>query len=134
MSSVPFRISLAEVQPSQLYINRAKLTPLLAAVRINGLHALAPVPLKVLNGWIIYTDGHSHALAVWLNGYTEIEAVWENDPLDWDANQICVDWCLAASIHTVANLTARILEPEAYSRLWLEPCRRMQTQLASQKD
>jgi hypothetical protein len=120
-----FKITLSTVQPTQLYISTQKLEQLISSYPDDFL----PIPLKKLNGRIIFTDGHTRALAAHLQGHTEIAAVWDEDELDWVAYQVCVDWCLAAGIHTIANLQDQIVAPDDYQKLWLDRCQKMQNEL-----
>ena len=98
-----FFIQLEQVQPSQLYISQAKLTPIIHNYKSGKNQVLPPVPIKELDGRLIYTDGHTRALAAFINGQETITAVWDEDELDWEAYQICVDWCLEEDIQTIAD-------------------------------
>ncbi len=124
---------LAKIQPSQLYINTSKLAQVLEWWRPLMLDTLSPVPIKHLNGRVIYTDGHTRAFAAYRHGLTRIAVVWDKDPLDWDAYQICVDWCLDLGIRTIMDLEGRVISPDAYERLWLGRCRQMQDALEDQR-
>jgi len=119
-----FKIPLSRIQPSQLYISAEKLAQFTSSSPEN----FPPVPLKKLNGRIIFTDGHTRALAAHLQGHADIWAVWDEDELDWQAYQICVDWCLTAGIRTIADLQDHIITPEDYQKLWLDRCRNMQSE------
>ena len=129
----PFTLPLAEIQPSQLYISTAKLARLVAAWQLPELTVLDPVPVKRLDGRIIYTDGHTRAFAAYRRGFREIRAVWDEDELDWEAYRICVDWCLAEGIRTVMDLEGRLLGPADYEVLWRERCGDMQQELAERR-
>lgn len=122
--------SLARLQPSQLYISEAKLANVLARWQPPTLATLEPIPIKRLNGRLIYTDGHTRAFAARRPGFTEVPVVWDEDALDWEAYQICVDWCLDAGIHTIADLEDRVIPPEQYEVLWHDCCQVMQDELA----
>lgn len=128
MSAV-FRLSLDALQPSQLYISRAKLARVRGWWRPPRAKTLPPLPVRRLHGRIIYTDGHTRAFAAYRAGVEAVPVVWDEDELDWDAYQICVDWCRAAGIHTIKDLEGRVIAPEAYKRLWLERCAAMQAAL-----
>ena len=127
---------LAHLQPSQLYISAAKLAHVLAWWQPPILEKLEPVPIKRLNGRerldkrVIYTDGHTRAFAAYRLGFTEVPVVWDEDELDWEAYQICVDWCLDAGIRTIGDLEGRVIPPEQYETLWHDRCEAMQTDLA----
>ncbi|HOU12742.1 MAG TPA: hypothetical protein PKZ84_06470 [Anaerolineae bacterium] len=123
---------LTQLQPSQLYISEAKLAHVLAHWPPR-LEMLEPVPIKSLHGRVIYTDGHTRAFAAYRQGFTEIPVVWDEDELDWEAYQICVDWCLAEGIRTIADLAGRVITPEQYETLWHDRCRVMQETLAQTK-
>ena len=120
-----FRIGINDPQPSQLYISEVKLTPLREALIARPHLALEPVPLKELDGEIIFTDGHTRALAALLAGRTEIDAYWDADELDWSAYRTCVRWCRDAGVQRIADLRDRVVSPADYACLWLARCRRL---------
>jgi hypothetical protein len=124
-----FLMPLDQIQPSQLYINTQKLAQVMAWWEPPRLVTLTPVPIKRLNGRVIYTDGHTRAFAAYQQGFTKVPVVWDEDELDWEAYQICVDWCLEVGIHTVMDLQRRVIPPEAYEHLWIGRCRRMHDRL-----
>jgi hypothetical protein len=126
----PFFKSLNELQPSQLYISAAKLARVRRDFDPQRPASLAPIPIKALGGRVIMTDGHTRALAALLAGLAEVPVVWDEDDLDWEAYQICVDWCLAEGIRTVADLQDRVVLAAEYEVVWHQRCREMQRDLA----
>ena len=125
-----FKMKLAEIQPSQLYINRLKLSQILDGYPES---LLDPLPVKRLSGRVVFTDGHTRAFASALMGLSEIDVVWDEDELDWQAYEICVDWCIQADIHTVYDLVDRVIEDEQYGICWLQRCQEMHRQLALER-
>lgn len=123
--SPTFKLSLEQIQPSQLYICDDKLE----SVKDNW-ESTEPIPIKKLNGEIIFTDGHTRAFYAYQKGLTEIEVYWDEDELDWEAYQICVDWCRDAGIFTIADLENRIVNQQDYEKMWYDRCRKMQKVLA----
>ena len=124
---------IMSLQPTQLFINREKLAVLQARVDFSCDQNIPPVPVKLLDGRWVLTDGHTRALAAHLAGLRQMPVVLDNDPLDWDAYRICVDWCLAVGITTIADLVDRMLTAEDYEEKWLSRCRRMQQDLADRR-
>lgn len=129
-----FFLPLAQLQPSQLYISRAKLARVLAWWQPPTLETLAPLPVKRLNHRVIFTDGHTRAFAAYRQGFAKVPVYWDEDDLDWEAYQICVDWCLDEGIRTVVDLENRVISPEDYEILWRDRCRAMQDALAQKND
>jgi hypothetical protein len=127
------RLPLADLQPSQLYISAEKLARVQASFDPTRPKTMQPVPVKQLDGRLVLTDGHTRSLAALLAGLGEVPAVWDTDELDWEAYRICVAWCLEAGITSVERLRSRIVDAEAYERLWHERCRQMQADLARQR-
>lgn len=121
-----FELPIDQIQPSQLYISQAKLAGVHAWLEPDGLSHFTPIPVKELNGRIIYTDGHTRAFALYQKGVQTVPVYRDEDELDWEAYQICVDWCLEAGIRRIADLAGRILDEEAYKTLWLKRCAAMQ--------
>lgn len=124
-----FELPIDQIQPSQLYISQVKLAGVYAWLKPDDLSHFTPIPIKELNGRIIYTDGHTRAFALYHKGVQTVPVYWDEDELDWEAYQVCVDWCLAAGIRRIADLAGRILDEEAYKNLWLKRCAAMQQTL-----
>ena len=118
-----FEADLADLQPSQLYVSEKKLAEI--ERELGECRPMKPVPVKLLGGRRVLTDGHTRAFAAFRRGDRTIPAFWETDELDWEAYQICVGWCLEAGIGSVADLVGRVLTSDDYKRLWLDRCRAM---------
>ena len=125
---------LDAIQPSQLYISAEKLAAIEAAWDATDPGALPPIPIKVMDGRLMVTDGHTRGVALVRAGYEEAWAIWEAEEWDWEAYRICVQWCLGVGISSMLDLTDRIVDPATYRRLWLDRCHRMHEALAASQD
>ncbi len=121
----PFAIELSQVQPSQLFVSAAKLQRVLGRYDKQNAASMAPIPVKQLGKDLIFTDGHTRALAAYLRGKAEIRVVWDEDDLDWEAYEICVGWCKQEGIRRIADLEDRVISPDEYDVLWLQRCQVM---------
>lgn len=126
-----FRVEISSIQPSQLYVCREKLTAVERA--IDAGECLEPIPVKELDGRLIFSDGHTRALAALLRGESQIEACWEDEPLDWDEYRICVEWCLAEGIRTASDLRGRVIPAHEYETVWIGRCQAMHEELARKR-
>ena len=104
-----FEIELAAIQPSQLFISVEKLNQVKRDYAPVSPETLFPIPIKKLGDDIVFTDGHTRALAAHLYGFAKVRAFWDEDELDWEAYEICVCWCKEAGIRTIADLKGRIV-------------------------
>jgi hypothetical protein len=129
-SLVPIRT----LQPSQLYISEDKLTRVQLSIDFSIPDHIPPVPIKDLSGDRVLTDGHTRAYAAYLAGMEEIPVFQDRDELDWQAYRICVGWCKAAGITTIAHLNGRVISPEAYQQLWVDRCEAMHKKLAQDRE
>jgi hypothetical protein len=125
-----FNILLAQLQPSQLYINADKLAHVL---QLSDPASLGPIPVKRLGDEIILTDGHTRAFAAYTRGCREVRVAWDQDPLDWEAYARCVDWCRQADIRSIADLRGRVVQTEQYETLWLDRCRALHRALHQER-
>jgi hypothetical protein len=129
-----FLMRLDRIQPSQFYISEAKLA------RVHDLFAplssdsMEPVPVKKLNGDVIFTDGHTRAFAALRAGLQEIRVFWDEDDLDWEAYAICVAACKKRGIRTIADLRGRTLGAEDYEREWIGWCDVMHAELEAEQE
>ncbi|MCH4889703.1 hypothetical protein EZV73_19125 [Acidaminobacter sp. JC074] len=129
--AAPFTMKIEDIYPSQLYISKKKLAAVQTWIKPD---VYDPIPIKKLNGRHIYVDGHTRAYALHVLGVTEINVEWEPEEWDWDAYQICVDWCLDDKIHSIADLTGRLVDHESYEVLWYDRCRKMQNALEKERE
>ena len=122
-------MNLKDIQPSQLYINSQKLDNVLNWFKSSQYDGYDAIPIKNLNGKVIFTDGHTRAYAAYIRGLKTIKVYWDEDELDWEAYQICVDWCNLEGIKLIEDLKNRIISPAEYEILWLKRCKDMHNQL-----
>lgn len=122
------------IQPSQLYISKQKLENVLKWFNPIDYDSYDAIPIKKLNGKIIFTDGHTRAYAAYLKGAKNIKVYFDEDELDWEAYQICVDWCNSEGIKAVEDLKERVINQSDYEVLWIERCRNMHSQLENIKE
>lgn len=118
----PFRLRLDEIQPTQLYINVCKLANLEEKYPPGTEAKIEPVPVKMMHGKIVYTDGHTRAFIVWKRGFESIDAVWDDTDLDETTYETCLGWCESEKIFTIADLNNRIIDDETYQVEWIARC------------
>ena len=124
-----FYMNLKDITPSQLYISEVKLKAVNSWFSPVEIDRYEPLPIKNLNGTILFTDGHTRALFSYLSGIEEIKVYWDEDELDWDAYNECVKWCKEEKLSWIGDLAERIITHEAYQKLWLDRCQQMQEHL-----
>jgi len=128
-----FMMKLDEIQPSQLYISSEKLREVMKTFDSDKPESMEPIPIKQLGNEIIFVDGHTRAFAAFLHSFSEVPVYWEDEELDWDAYEICVEWCKKDGIHTIAYLKNRVVSQKDYEILWYRRCEKMQQDLAKRK-
>ena len=126
-------MKLSQIQPSQLYINSETLSEVIVALDRLKPDLIKPIPVKELHEEIVLTDDHTIALAAFLRGVSEVRVYWEEDELDWNAYEVCVDWCKKEGVHTIADLKSRVVSPKEYDALWVDRCKKMQQELEDRR-
>jgi len=127
-----FFMKLNEIQPSQLYISSDKLSSVMKSFPSKP-SSIEPIPIKKLRDQIVFVDGHTRAFAAFMCGVSEVPVYWEYEDLDWEAYEICVEWCKEEGIHTIANLKNRVISHREYEKLWYEKCAKMQEELETKR-
>lgn len=112
---------IKDIQPSQLYISRAKLDAVLSWFS-PLTDDYNPLPVKELHGTLVFTDGHTRAVALAESGITQIRVCLDTDELDWHLYEHCVEWCRDEGIFSVYDLATRIVAPAQYNSLWNDRC------------
>jgi hypothetical protein len=126
-------MKLNQIQPSQLYISSERLSEVIMALDRLKPDLIKPIPVKKLGDKIVLTDDHTLALAAFLRGIWEVRAYWEEDELDWEAYEVCVEWCRKEGVRTIADLKNRVVPPKEYDALWVNRCRKMQQELEDRR-
>lgn len=126
-------ISILDIQPSQFYISEEKIDMIKKWFVPSDLTNFEPIPIKLLNGNIIFTDGHTRALVAYLSGISKVPLVWDNDELDWEAYQICVLACQKRGVKNIADLANRTLTKVEYIKMWNGWCDVMREVLELQR-
>ena len=128
-----FQMKLNSIQPSQLYISSEKLDGIMKGLEQSNPVIIEPIPIKKLGNQVIFVDGHTRAFVAFSLGLSEIPVYWEDEDLDWEEYEICVEWCKEEGIYTISDLENRIVSPSDYQVLWLDRCERMQKDLEEKR-
>lgn len=113
-----FLLDFENIQPSQLYLNTAKLE----ALKDFDPAKSEPLPIKQLGDQIFLTDGHHRAFLFHQAGYEKLPVVWDTDDLEMDIYEACLKWCQEADVTHIKDLGNRVLSAEDYSVLWISRC------------
>ena len=126
-------MKLSQIQPSQLYINSKRLSEVIMALDRLKPDLIKPIPVKKLGDKIVLTDDHTIVLAAFLRGVSEVRVYWEEDELDWNAYEVCVEWCRKEGVRNIADLKNRVVSPKEYDVLWVNRCKKMQQELEARR-
>jgi hypothetical protein len=58
---------------------------------------------------------------------------WEDEELDWEMYEICVERCKKEGIRTIADLKDRVVGPWEYEKLWLKRCEETQQEFEAKR-
>ena len=120
---------LKDLQPSQFYISQAKLSNIQAWFHKDDLSNFEPLPVKVLDGIPILTDGHTRAVVAILAGLESVPLVYEEDELDWNLYRYCVEQCNQKGIHSPYDLVDRVISAYEYEEKWIGWCEQISSKL-----
>jgi len=126
-------MKLADIQPSQLFISSEKLSEVMKTFDPNNPELIEPIPVNKLKDQIVFVDGHTRALAAFIHGLSSVPVYWEHEELDWEAYEICVEWCEKERIRTIGDLKDRVIPHEKYEVLWYDRCEKMQQDLKKRR-
>lgn len=122
-------LNLKDLQPSQFYISEKKLKDIEAWLNPADLSCFEPIPVKLLDGRPVMTDGHTRAVAALRAGLEAVPLVWDEDELSWDMYRACVAACREQGIESPRDLMTRIISEEEYREKWDKWCDRMQAEV-----
>ena len=127
------KLKLKDLQPSQFYISESKLKAVECWLDPENLSGFQPIPVKLLDGKPVMTDGHTRAVAALRAGLTAVPLAWDEDDLDWDMYRACVQACLKRNILSPADLLAWIIPEEDYREKWDTWCDAMQAEIENSR-
>ena len=122
-------LKLKDLQPSQFYISEKKLHDIEMWLDPADLSGFEPIPVKILDGIPVMTDGHTRAAAALRAGLTSVPLVADEDDLDWEMYRRCVQECRKRDIFSPADLLGRIIPESEYDEKWNRWCDRMQAEV-----
>ena len=122
-------LKLKDLQPSQFYISEKKLKDVEGWLNPTDLSCFEPIPVKLLDGRLVMTDGHTRAVAALRAGLEMVPLVWDEDELSWDMYRACVSACREQAIESPIDLLPRIISEEQYREQWDKWCDRMQAEV-----
>lgn len=117
-----FLLKASKIQPSQLYLNAAKLAKVKELYKPILLDSLPPIPIKELDNEIIFTDGHHRAYIAVSLGFENLPVYWETENLSWNLYRVCVGWCKEENITTILDLKKKIVKNTEFKKLWIKKC------------
>lgn len=119
-----FMLPVLSLQPTQLYISEGKLN-LMNEWFKGGITNMDAIPVKLIKNRYMMTDGHTRAVCAYLNGIDKVPCAIDNDELELAAYLKDIDWCREEGIHTIADLSKKIVKPKYYEILWRKRCMEM---------
>lgn len=115
------KLPLSRPQPSQLYVDGAKLASALEWWSFDG-HGYDPIPMLEMDGEPVITDGHTRAFLAYLSGHETLLGTDDPDRVHRPMYRECVRWCREESVTEVAHLVGRVVSAETFRERWIERC------------
>ena len=126
-------LSLLDLQPSQFYISEEKLCAVRQWFNPEDLTNFNAIPVKMLDGEPVMTDGHTRAVAALMAGIKKVPLVLETDDLDWEMYKACVTACRERNVRSPQDLMMRVITSEEYCEKWDAWCDQMQSDIKKGK-
>lgn len=93
----------------QLYIFSEKSSEVMKTFDANNPKSIEPIPIKKLEGDIILWMGTQGLSQPSSAGFLEAPVYCGDKELDWEAYEICVEWCKSEGIRMMADLKNRVV-------------------------
>lgn len=131
-----FAVPVADLAPSQLYLDAASLRSVLEWVDVDDPD-LDPLPVLSLpddDGWYL-ADGHTRAFVAHLAGAGTVPVeVADPAALSLPVYERCLAWCREAGVTAVADLSGRVVSHERFLADWVTRCRALPQHPGSPED
>ena len=127
------KLTLKDLQPSQFYISGAKLSQAENWFDPDDLSSFEAIPVKLLDGIPVMTDGHTRATAALRAGLVSVPLVWEQEELDWEMYAKCVEECRRRNVFSPADLLRQVISETDYREKWDRWCDDMQASVLAER-
>lgn len=127
-------IKLTSLQPSQFLISIEKVKKIEKWFNRDNLSNFSAIPVKILDGDLVMTDGHTRAVVAIMHGLDYVPLVWEKEELSWDMYQECVKECKRQNIKSPYDLLSRIVDEDEYKDKWDKWCDKMQEEVINRRN
>ena len=115
---------------SQIYLNSNKITAVTEWFIPQCMDDFQPLPVHNFgNNAYTLTDGHTRAFVAYKNGVSVLPVYYDSD--DIITNQVGqmlygadIDWCKRFKLSHIKHLEHRIIDNNAYQKLWIDRCDR----------
>ncbi len=115
---------------SQIYLCSDKIASVTEWFNPQYMDNFQPLPVHDFgNNTYTLTDGHTRAYVAYKNGVSFLPVFYDND--DIVTNQVGqmlynadIDWCKRFKLSHIKQLEHRIINKNAYQKLWIERCDR----------
>jgi len=128
-----FYMDLADLFPSQLYLNSEKIKVLQNQINPFVLENIPPISIRKFGKKIVFLDGHTRAFLAFENGLSKVPVYWETEEYEWELYEICIRWCQQAKILHVSELKNKILDKESFEKLWIGKCKAKSDELEKER-
>ena len=99
----------------------------------DNLSNFSAIPVKILDGDLVMTDGHTRAVVAIMHELDYVPLVWEKEELSWDVYQECVKECKRQNIESPYDLLSRIVDEDEYKDKWDKWCDNMQKEVKERR-
>ncbi|MDE7192433.1 MAG: hypothetical protein K2O14_00550 [Oscillospiraceae bacterium] len=125
-----FSADIAELGISQMYLCRERVLGVEKWFDMSRIGEYALPVFDFGNGRLTLTDGHSRAFVMLKNGVKSVTVRLDNDEmitseLGQRLYKKDIEWCGERGLHSIADLSGRILPEIAFDVLWRQRCGRL---------
>lgn len=113
-----FKINLMTFRVGQLTVSLPKVNRVLKWIREPEDIIVACIKI---NNQIVCIDGNSRLVAAYLKGYNYVYG-FISEGEDIDFHKECLNWCSEDKVHTIKDLSERIVPAKEHERLWIDRC------------
>ncbi|MDE7211347.1 MAG: hypothetical protein K2O03_07870 [Lachnospiraceae bacterium] len=134
------QIEIGMLGLSQIYLSSEKITSIEKWFDPQCMENFQPLCVHDFgNQRYTITDGHTRAYVAYKNGISVLPAVYDRDdivtgPIGQMLYKADIDWCERFRLSHIMHLENRILDRDAYQKLWIGRCDRSYDLLTQASD
>lgn len=115
-----YKMNLEDIIPEQLTVSQDKIDKVNRWIKTPEDVVVCTVEI---DDNVVCIDGYSRLISAYLKGFKSVY-IYNDEVEDKSLYKACMSWCKADGIHSIEDLSKRIVSAKEHQRIWIDRCQK----------